>query len=115
MMENKTTPGSWPENEQQTKKLIKNYCLKINIFYFPVHMKGVRGRKMEMTGISDLMVCYRGKLICVEAKHGTNKPAPNQIKFLEKAKKAGAFIMVPYSLDDFISQFNKIKNIIDNE
>lgn len=51
-------------------------------------------------GVSDLVVIWRGRVLCVEVKVGHNTLSEGQGDFLEAAEAAGAVPVVAYSLDD---------------
>jgi len=44
-----------------------------------------------------------GRLLAIEAKVGRNKLSPLQESWLERAKEAGAQVIVAYSLDDVMA------------
>jgi len=100
--------------EQDLKKDIKTYCGLIpDCFLFPVTQKAVKGRKMQMRGIHDQIICYKGAFISVESKVGRFKMSTEQIEFKDNVEKAGGHVIVPYSLREFRDEFNKIRKVID--
>lgn len=53
------------------------------------------------SGVPDIVVCYKGKFIGIECKHGENKATALQLKHLDDIKKQGgyAFIIRESTLD----------------
>lgn len=37
-------------------------------------------------GISDIIICHKGRFIALEVKYGNNKPTPLQLKHIEMVK-----------------------------
>ena len=46
------------------------------------------------SGVPDLLVCYLGIFIAIEAKAGDNKPTALQVRELERIKKAGGYALL---------------------
>lgn len=68
------------------------------------------GSSYSHKGVADLSVCYQGKYIAVECKVGKNKLSEAQKVHAERLKRAGGVTIVPYSLDEFISTFERLMN-----
>lgn len=49
----------------------------------------VRESKATKRGVSDLLVCYRGRFVAIETKDDTGAPSPHQLKFILKVREAG--------------------------
>lgn len=64
---------------------------------FKIH--GEEGAYQE-AGIPDLLVCYRGQFIGLEAKMPGNKPSPLQKMVLREISKAGGTAAVVYSVKE---------------
>ena len=58
------------------------------------------GHLWHDTGVSDLIVFWRGQVFVVETKANGNTISPTQDEFLEAAEMAGAVVVVAYSVDD---------------
>lgn len=58
-------------------------------------------------GIPDIIACYKGRFIGIEAKEPGNKPSELQLAHGRQIKKAGGIFGVCYSLDD-------VKKLIEN-
>jgi len=57
------------------------------------------------SGVPDLLVCYLGNFIAIEAKAGDNKPTALQVRELERIKKAGGYaLLVNESNIDYLRQ-----------
>lgn len=52
------------------------------------------------SGISDLIICHRGKFVAIELKVGNNKPTKLQELFLMQIEEAGGVVGVAYSIED---------------
>ena len=49
----------------------------------------VREAAATRNGVSDLLLCYRGRFIACELKRDNGEPSIQQLKFIEKVKAAG--------------------------
>ena len=49
----------------------------------------VRESAATRRGVSDLIVCYKGRFIAIETKDNTGAPSPHQLKFIDKVRAAG--------------------------
>ena len=58
------------------------------------------GHLWHETGVSDLVIVWRGRVFVVETKAGDNVISPTQDEFLEAADEAGAVVVVAYSVED---------------
>lgn len=57
------------------------------------------------SGVPDLLACYLGNFIAIEAKAGDNKPTALQVRELERIKKAGGYaLLVNESNIDYLRQ-----------
>jgi len=54
----------------------------------------VHGSMIGVPGIPDLLCCYKGFFIGIEAKVGTNKPSEQQGIQMRKINRAGGFTIV---------------------
>ena len=69
------------------------------------------GSMITAVGIPDLLVCYKGMFIALEAKVDNNKPSKAQGVNLRNILKAGGFTAVVWN----IKEVKAILNFIDNE
>jgi hypothetical protein len=60
------------------------------------------------TGVSDILCCYRGRLLCLEIKKPREKLKPSQQLFREKVEAAGAIYAIITNLDDLIALLNEL-------
>lgn len=58
------------------------------------------GGQYGTAGIPDIIVCYKGRFIGLEAKVDKNKPTKLQTATIEKIRQAGGTAAVVYSVDD---------------
>lgn len=90
------------ELESKLQKQIQNYLKDIGAYKFKVH-----GDIFTRAGIPDIIACYKGRFIGIEAKEPGNKPSELQLAHGRQIKKAGGIFGVCYSLDD-------VKKLIEN-
>ena len=53
-------------------------------------------------GISDLLVCYKGKFYAIEVKTATGKATREQKRFLERVREAGGVGLIARSSSEVI-------------
>lgn len=88
------------------KEFRKTYTKEI-IFAVPNggYRKGFGGeilrREGVLSGVSDLIIISKNKVIFIEMKYGTNKQSPNQITFQEKVESLGFKYYLCNSFDEF--------------
>lgn len=58
------------------------------------------GGQYGTAGIPDIIVCYKGRFVALEAKVGKNQPTPLQAATIEQIRKAGGTAAVVRSVDD---------------
>lgn len=85
-------------------KLLGQVCefLKKNgIWYVRTNSHGY-GRK----GIPDVLACYRGKFVAIEAKVAPDKPSPWQQREIADIQLSGGVALVIYNIDELGRVFN---------
>ncbi len=83
-------------NESDLITKIKNYLKTIDdIFYWKEH-----GGMYGVAGIPDIIICYKGRFVAMEAKVGKNKPTILQEKIIKEIKQAGGIAEIVRSVDD---------------
>lgn len=55
---------------------------------------------MMMSGLPDIIGCYRGRFIAVEVKMPGNKPSPVQERVIQKIWDAGGSALVAHSVEE---------------
>ena len=73
------------------------------------------GGGFQSAGIPDVIGCYRGRFIGIEAKVGNNKPSEIQKAKIEMIQKAGGYASVVWSLEEVEKLLNEIDEVINNE
>ena len=63
----------------------------------------IRESDPNRSGTADLLLCYNGRFIACELKAMDGVPSPQQLKFVEKVKKAGGLAEVCECLNDIWS------------
>lgn len=58
------------------------------------------GGQYGTAGIPDIIVCYKGRFIALEAKVGKNQPTKLQAATIDKIRQAGGIASVVYSLEN---------------
>ena len=83
-------------NEAALIQKIRTYLKTLpECFFWKEH-----GGQYGTAGIPDVIVCYKGRFIALEAKVGRNKPTKLQAATIEAIRKAGGIAEVVYSVDD---------------
>lgn len=72
-------------------------------FVFKVHGSG-----MMMTGLPDLIVCYKGQYVGLEVKMHGNKASKVQELIHKRIAQAGGYVEVVYSVDEAINVLHRI-------
>lgn len=82
--------------EPQLIQNIRNYLKTVpDCFFWKEH-----GGQYGTAGIPDIIVCYRGRFIGLEAKVGKNQPTRLQQVTIEQIRKAGGVAAVVRSVAD---------------
>ena len=76
-------------NEKDVKKQVKALLDRFGYFWFMPPANGY-----GKAGISDIIALWRGTMIAIETKFGSNKPTPLQIGFLNSIRKEDGFAFV---------------------
>ncbi|HEY8562820.1 MAG TPA: hypothetical protein VIL74_20750 [Pyrinomonadaceae bacterium] len=90
-------------------KVVKSYfnkTLQKWIDYDPYWMQ------LSQTGTPDRFAIVRGHIVFIEVKQLGKKPSTEQLAKHDELRKAGAIVLIVDSFDDFLFQFNEIKNKI---
>ena len=72
------------------------------------------GGGFQSAGIPDIIACYRGIFVGLEAKVGKNKASEIQKVKIKQINDAGGFAAVVYTLDDVKDILQAIDNYIDS-
>lgn len=81
--------------EARLVKKIREELTRRGAFVFKIH-----GSATMMAGLPDLIGCYHGRFIAVEAKMPGNVPSRVQELVHDKIRKAGGRVVVAYSVAD---------------
>lgn len=73
------------------------------LFIFKVH-----GHEQQMSGVPDLLACYRGMFIGLEVKMPGNHPSARQVYVMDKIAHAGGVVLVPYSVPEALEALNEV-------
>jgi hypothetical protein len=98
--------------EGDFKKQVRDYLDGRGIHYHNAFQsrRGAYGSKL---GVSDLIVCYRGRYVALELKAPGKKGTKEQLEFLESVYKSNGNGGVYDNLEDIIELFWIIDKIID--
>ncbi len=67
------------------------------------------GGQYGTAGIPDIICCYKGRFVALEAKYGKNKPTKLQTATIEAIRNAGGTAAVVYSVDDVRKVFGELE------
>ena len=82
--------------ESQLVQNIKKYLATVpECFFWKEH-----GGQYGTAGIPDIIVCYKGRFVGLEAKVGKNQPTKLQTATIEQIRKAGGTAAVVRSIAD---------------
>jgi hypothetical protein len=85
---------------QPESRLVKKIQDRIKLLGgFPVKLHG-GDNPFQQAGISDLLICYHGMFVAIEAKMPGQKPSALQRTFLRQVKEAGGVAGVAYSVEE---------------
>lgn len=90
------------ELESKLQKQIQAYLKSIGAYRFKVH-----GEIFMRAGIPDIICCYKGRFVGIEAKEPGNHPSELQLAHGRQIVKAGGLFLVAYSLQEVIDFINK--------
>ena len=76
-------------------------------FVFKVH-----GSEYMMSGLPDLIICYRGQFIGMETKEPGKHPTPIQSLRCEQIRKAGGKSEVIRSVEEAIKRLDSVDNYL---
>ena len=62
-------------------------------------------RTAPKKGVSDILACYRGRLVAVEVKVGRDRLSPEQDGFLKNIRHAGGIAFVARDFESFTDQW----------
>ena len=83
-------------NEAALIQIIRKYLATVpECFFWKEH-----GGQYGTAGIPDIIVCYKGRFIALEAKVGRNTPTKLQAATIDKIRQAGGTAAVVYSVED---------------
>ena len=89
--------------EADITKSIRNYLKKVGIFHWKV-WQGLGSAK----GVSDILGCYRGRLLAIEVKTRKGKLSEHQDRFIQSVIANGGIAFVARSVDDVIKHLEGI-------
>jgi hypothetical protein len=75
--------------EAKVKNQIKKILDTNQIYHFSPYMAG-----MGRAGVPDIIACFKGHFLAIEAKAGNNKPTALQERELSKIQACGGHAMV---------------------
>lgn len=75
--------------EKKVKDKVKAILTKADAYHFTPATHG-----FGMSGVPDIIGCYKGYFFAIECKAGTNKPTELQLKNLASIEKHGGYALV---------------------
>ena len=98
--------GRKEHERSSTHTKIRKYLAGLDgCFFWKEH-----GGQYGTAGIPDIIICYHGQFIALEAKVGRNKPTKLQTATIEQIRKAGGTAAVVYSIEDVKAVLGKGEN-----
>lgn len=98
--------------EQEVKRQISDFLNFKGIFFWWNHSTGLydpinkkyrkRNGRYDLNGTSDILGIYKGKLLAIEVKAGSNRPSQHQTLFLTRVIEQGGVALVAWSIEDVI-------------
>lgn len=86
--------------EGAIKALICQYLKSNNIFHWVNQAGKIPGRKLIKTGVTDILGCYRGKMLAIEVKAPSGKLTDEQAEFIYAVRSNGGIAFVARSVED---------------
>ena len=68
-------------------------------------------RTAAKKGVSDVLACYKGRLVAIEIKIGKDKLSPEQVGFTRNIIHAGGEAFVAVDFDSFLSSWKKLSTV----
>jgi hypothetical protein len=106
------TGSSRPPLESEIKADIMAYLRALPGCYPRIVQIGqIPGRKNISKGLSDIVLCYRGRTWWIEVKRKGERPSPEQSEFIELWNRAAGSeqAFVAYSLEDVMRRIPPIQ------
>lgn len=99
-----TTQPEAQLSERITKALKKEARARGHeLFIFKVH-----GHEQQMSGVPDLLACYRGRFIGLEVKMPGNYPSKIQEYRIAQIMAAGGVVVVPYNVAEALKALDEV-------
>ncbi len=110
-VKNKKSPtNALTADIKQYVKSIGGHAIRINSMGTYNEKLGKYIKSGSDNGVSDLLICIKGKMICTELKLGRDKMRPEQILFQKQIETAGGRYLITSSLESFKQQLNQLIN-----
>src|SRR3990167_3031974 len=68
-------------------------------------------RTAPKKGVSDILACYKGRLVAVEIKIGKDRLSDEQIGFMRNIQHVGGIAFVATDFESFINSWSLLVNI----
>ena len=104
--------------EKQIETSILHYLKLKGIFAWKNDTTGIysekrgafikRHSKFHMTGQSDILGIYQGKLLAIEVKAPKGRPTENQLQFLSRVKEEGGIAFIARSVDEVMNALKEV-------
>ena len=94
------TPTAKNPTEAAITRDIKKYLTELKKSGLPIWFAKIHGGPMQVAGIPDLLVVYRGRLIALEIKRPGRNATPLQQHMMDAMRAAGAVAVVVSSVHD---------------
>lgn len=73
-------------------------------------LKAFKASNRYNKGVSDVIICYKGKYVAIELKNGDGQPTKLQTDFISEIEAAGGIGGVAWTLQDVKDILAKVKD-----
>lgn len=87
------------QSEKEITRAIRSVLKGLGIW----HWKHFQGGMTPIKGISDILGCYKGRMLAIEVKTDVGRVSDDQQRFIKRVIEEGGIAFVARSVDDVIN------------
>ena len=114
-------PKEKPESANRiTANVIKVINMQPGCYAFRVNnvgvwdaAKGIYRKGNTVQGISDVIACVRGRMVCIEVKAGKDRMSAGQLIFSECIRQSAGHYIIARTTDGFLSDLSQLLDEIE--
>ena len=114
-------PKEKPESANRiTANVIKVINMQPGCYAFRVNnvgvwdaAKGIYRKGNTVQGISDVIACVRGRMVCIEVKAGKDRMSAGQLIFSECIRQSAGHYIIARTTDGFLNDFSQLLDEIE--